>query len=104
MTLDEFAIFIHHKNIEKEMHIFFDEHLALYNLLSSSFTNDDIDIYCIEDKNGCHYLLKPLNNSDISKIVIYNKIPINFYAHEYITNVKLNKNNTANIRFVDKKV
>lgn len=100
MTLDEFSQLVNHTDQEKEMHKYFDEHITLYSLLSTNFSDIIIDLK--EDKSGCYYVLRPTKEADISYMVtFYNNIRVNFFSNKFIVEVTQHMDNIY-IRFIKK--
>jgi hypothetical protein len=103
LTLEEFSKYVNHKDIKQEMHKYFDEHILLYSLIHSNFSDMTIDLK--EDEDGCYYVLCPDRNIDISYMEqFYNNISVNFFSHRYIVSSKLCDNKNIIIRFIDKNI
>jgi hypothetical protein len=100
MTLEEFALFVKRKD-QQSIHKYYDSHLALYYLLSKNFSNNDIMINFVEDKTGCHYNISSTNLDTSYFKNFYDEIHVNLCFHNYISHVKINKNNTITIKFID---
>jgi hypothetical protein len=101
MTLEEFALFVQRKD-QQLIHKYYDSHLALYYLLSKNFSNDDkMSINFVEDKTGCHYNLSSPTLNLFEFKNFYDETTITLCFHNYISKVKINKNNTITIKFID---
>jgi hypothetical protein len=93
MRLEEFSNYIKFKDKERELNQYFDEHLLLYSLLSDKFS-DDLLIDLKEDKDGCYYILHPVENIDISYMkTFYNNLQLEFYSRKFIIEASMSKNN-----------
>jgi hypothetical protein len=102
MDLEQFSQLVKHKDQEKEMYKYFDEHLVLHSLLSTNFSDINIDLK--EDEDGCFYLLRPSKNCDISYMEsLYNNIRVDFFAHKFVVGVTICNDNNIIIRLIDKK-
>lgn len=96
MTLPDFACLLNSNNKDNCLGSYFDEHLALYNILNRVFDGKDIHItidYKAAKKGCCRYIIIPAQNMDVhTMLVAYNDITLKLYGCQFEAKTKLRKN------------
>jgi len=98
----EFSTIINHDNLERNMKLFFDEHIAMYNIICKF--NIGIDISTCADETSITYKVVPFDSNDMDKLLdILSQATVSIYGHRYTINItKGIEDNILNITLKDK--
>ena len=101
MTIEQFASFINHSDQEKQVSKYFDEHLAIYAILSEMVgDNSKLIIDFKEDKGKCQFILSSISNDLSFMQGFFKDLQFRLAGHHYKVEVRCVKG-TVHMQFID---
>ena len=88
VTIYEISNSINHDDVRRNMELFFDEHMAMCNIISSYQIG--IDVTSHADQTSITYKILPYDNHDIESLIeILSNATMTIYGHKY--NISVHK-------------